>query len=188
MFNKFIFRYIIIFLPILLFISCQQKRDFEVVNFSIEYQYKRSHTIEMGLIERVMSSYGDFKSSKPEIVYDARLLSLKLNIKNLTDENIEEAKLKGTIKFEFKNGATRYIYIDETHFFGNEFSRETWKPFQEKNALYNVLLNRLDGYDPNIFLHKPKKIELIVYFRGKNSVGYNSWFKELIIIDITDKF
>lgn len=125
----------------------------------------------------------DYDLLKKKVYTDVRTISLNLNVKNKTGENIEDAKLNTTLRFEYANDFKEFVFDSsiiqletETMWFNNE----------TKTVDLNYVFNFLNNYDENIFKHKPKKIIATVTIDAKNSVGFNIYetlFKDEISID-----
>ena len=130
------------------------------------------------------------KVHKQKIIYDARYLIINTVIKNNSGEKIEYAELSPTLTLEFESSYKSlspkdYTFVDSKY-------EQYWENGKNIRVEQKFLLNSSYGYDENIFSHKPKNVELILYLKAKNSVGYNNIVggggKKILKKEITEKY
>ncbi len=160
-------------------ISCEvTNKNFEISSPNFTYEFYENY-IERGLnlagrVEfvknKIQTGEEDYDMLKKKVYNNIRTISLNLNVKNITGENLEESKLYTTIIFEYPN-ETKEFNFDSKRI--NLDNSSLWYNDEIKTINFEYAFNFLDSYDENVFKHKPSKIKARISIQGVNSVGFN---------------
>ena len=184
-YNKFLLKMVKVkienlIMLILLFhtLSCSSDKNFDVIEIKSEFKYKDKlsfkNVIELNQLKR-LRNLEDFDFNQR--LENGYYFILKVDIINNSKNKIEFAEICPRIHLLFNNKTVEltpkcYNVVNTGNIHPNyDYS---WKSNEVKIIEHTFFLNLARGYKPNIFAHKPKKIELILELKAKNSVGFNN--------------
>ena len=106
--------------------------------------------------------------------YDVPYINIKAKIKNLTNEDIEDAYLYPELKIKFGYGEKIFTPLDSQI----TYDVKMWKSneildFNNNFILFDHSSSDGNGYDNKFMKHRPKMIILNLYIKASNSVGLN---------------
>ncbi len=179
---------IIFFVSISLLISCNKSnKDFEVISCRNSFEFK-DEVVLGGKLEKMLSDNNIESNYKSRKINNAYYLNLDANILNKTGEKIEYAELSPVISIKYNN-SYQSISAGDFEFVNSEFE-QYWNADDTKNVSYKFLLNEQNSFNSEYFNHKPESVELILYLKAKNSIGFNNIVgnggAEILRKDITD--
>lgn len=169
----------IVYFALLVFLSCKKEsKNFEFSTPIFEYSFHDTYSGGINfqgrvdfIKKKIETGEEDYDLLKKKIYYNVRTLNVKFNIKNITGENIETAKLYTTIKFFYENQIKEYNFDSRDIYFSS--NNNLWYNNETKSIDFNYNFNFLNNYDENVFKHKPKKITATISLKANNSVGFN---------------
>ena len=171
-------KYITLFC-ILLIVSCEKvNQNFESTTPNFEFNFHDTYSGGVNLQGRIdyirkkrETGEKDYDLLKKKVYHDVRTINLKLNIKNRTGENIENAKLYTTVKFYYENDVIEYSF--DSRDIQYDVSNKLWNDSETKAVDLIYVFNFHNNYNENIFKHKPNKIKATISLQANNSVGFN---------------
>ncbi|MDP2687171.1 MAG: hypothetical protein Q8O62_08110 [Aequorivita sp.] len=163
---------IIFFMTIFLLVSCNKtNEDFNVVSCSNSFEFK-DEVVLGGRLEKMLANNSIESNYKSKKINDAYYLNLNVDIVNRTGEKIEYANISPVISIKYNN-SYQSISAGDFEFVTSEFE-QYWNADETKNINYKFLLNEQPSFNSEYFNHKPENVELILYLKAKNSIGFNN--------------
>jgi hypothetical protein len=108
------------------------------------------------------------------VEYNVPKINITAKIKNLTNEDIEDAYLYPELKIKFEYGEKILTAVDSKI----TYDVKMWKSNETLDFKHDFILfdhSSGDGsaYDNKFMKHRPKEIILNIYVKASNSVGFN---------------
>jgi hypothetical protein len=160
----------------MIILGCESKKEyFEVSSVKTNFTYKETETSTRASYAEKFKAAKENREPIPETKYDVRYIDLTFDIKNLTGEKIETADLSVTVTPKYNSGNRILNFELENVLF--DPNSTTWEVDEMKEISTRLWISELNDYDKNMFLHKPESINLTMYLKAKNSVGFSNFEK-----------
>lgn len=160
-------KYICLIIAFNSILSCDnlKKKEFEVTQFNVDFKEQDAINVNTGLIKMISIAKGE--GSEPQIIKNPKFINLNLELKNQTNQKIEEIEVTFELVVNFEN-STKYLTFKDNLFLLDKYLSENQTRLRE----YGFIINENENYEDGIFINKPTNVELNIYIKATNSVGY----------------